>query len=80
MVPLLKMPGAVFAISVIMLWLFIFVESRISDHRPSYGHYIKYGLFVGVMNAVIFYISHGEMPKISIGGGGPVANAFPEMF
>ena len=81
MVALLKMPGGIFVISIIGLWLFIFVESRISGHKPSYGHYIKYGLFIGFMNAVIFYVSHGEMPKISlpIGGGGPVAS-LPEMF
>lgn len=86
MVPLLKMPGAVFGISIALLWLFIFVESRISDHRPSYGHYIKYGLFIGVMNAVIFYVSHGEIPKFQIGGTTSATNAmnamnpFPEMF
>lgn len=79
MVALLKMPGGIFAVSVILLWLFIFVESRITDHRPTWGHYIKYGLFVGLMNAVIFYVSHGEMPKLTIVGGS-VGNAFPEIF
>ena len=63
------MPGGVFAISVILIWLFIFVDSRITGHKKNYSYYIKYGLFVGSMNALLFYISNGIWPTLPQIGG-----------
>jgi len=78
MVQLLKMPGGVFAISVILIMLFIFIDSRITGQKKSYGYYLKYGLFVGSMNAALFYLSNGiwpSMPKMSGGGSIPSASS-----
>lgn len=76
MVPLLKMPGGIFAISMIVIMLFIFVDSRVTGDKKSYSYYIKYGIFVGAMNTLIFYISHNMWPTLpQVGAGSGVMSA-----
>lgn len=76
MVQLLKMPGGIFAVSLIFTMLFIFIDSRITGHKKNYGYYLKYGLFVGSMNAFLFSLSNGIWPSLpQMGGGGIVSNS-----
>jgi hypothetical protein len=75
MVQLLKMPGGIFAVSVILTMLFIFIDSRITGHKKNYGYYLKYGLFVGSMNAFLFSLSNGIWPSMPQMGGGIVSSS-----
>jgi len=74
------MPGGIFFVSCVVIMLFIFIESRITGYKRSYGHYIKYGLFVGIMNVVIFYISNGEIPKFPSMNVSSLGPGLPESF
>jgi hypothetical protein len=69
--PLLKMPAGVFIISVVLIMLFIFIESRFTGNKKGYGYYIKYGFFVGLMNTMLFYISNGTSLSSQFGAGTP---------
>ena len=56
-----------FFISLVMTMMFMFIESRVSGDKKSYGQYIKLGIFVGSMNMLFVGITHGNWPTLPKG-------------